>query len=223
MTTSSGVYRHEIPLGEIVGQHIRNRILSGEFGPGSRLVERDLADRFDVSRSPVREALRILEQEGLVEKLPTRGIVVKQLKRREVDEIFDIREALEGMASRLAAQRVAEGAPSDLRRLVTEAREAFLRSDETAVREANWGFHDEIIAFSGNETLQLLLTPLMDRLHWVLRQITDFERVEADHLRLAAAIESGYPDLAAAEAQRHVRTFRAMTVERLFGDGPASV
>jgi DNA-binding GntR family transcriptional regulator len=222
MLTSGGVYRHEVPLGEIVGQHIRNRILSGEFGPGSRLVERDLADRFEVSRSPVREALRILDQEGLVEKLPTRGIVVKQLKRREVDEIFDIREALEGMASRLAAQRVAEGAESQLQGLVAESREAFLRDDPVAVREANWGFHDEIIAFSGNETLQVLLTPLMGRLHWILRQISDFERIEVDHLRLAAAIDSGYPDLAEAEAQSHVRSYRAMTMERLFGDDVAS-
>ena len=218
MSVPNGVYRHDVPLGEIVGQQIRNCILSGEFLPGSRLVERDLAAVFGVSRSPVREALRLLDKEGLVEKLPTRGIVVKELNRREVEEIFDIREALEGMASRLAAQRVADGASSNLPTMVAESRAALLAHDLDAVRRANWGFHDEIIAFSGNETLQVLLTPLMGRLHWLLRQIPDFERIEVDHLRLAAAIDSGYPDLAETEAKQHVRSYRVMTMEHLFGD-----
>lgn len=217
MARSSSVYRHEVPLGEIVADKIRRLILNGHLQPGARLVERDFAAQLDVSRSPVREALRILDQEGLVEKLPTRGIIVKELTRREVVEIFDIREALEGMASRLAAERIAGGATCNLEQLVAESRAALQVDDLDAVREANWGFHDEIIAFSDNEILQQMLIPLMSRLHWVLRQITDFRRIEVDHLRLAAAIESGYPDLAAAEAQQHVRTYRTITLEQLFG------
>jgi DNA-binding GntR family transcriptional regulator len=217
MAKSNGVYRHEVPLGQIVADRIRRRILNGHILPGSRLVERDLAAVFEVSRSPVREALRILDLEGLVEKLPTRGIVVKELSRREVVEIFDIREALEGMASRRAAERIAGGARCNLKQLIADSHAALLAEDLDAVREANWGFHDEIIAFSDNEILQQMLTPLMGRLHWILRQITDFKRIEVDHLRLATAIESGYPDLAAAEAQQHVRTYRAITLEHLFG------
>ena len=218
MAASSGVYRHEVPLAEIVGDRIRSLILNGVFQPGSRLVERDLAAEFEVSRSPVREALRNLDKEGLVEKLPTRGIIVKKLTRREVFEIFDIREALEGMASRAAAQRVANGEASNLRELIADSRAALDAGNLDAVREANWGFHDEIIAFSDNQILQQMLTPLIGRLHWILRQVTDFERIEVDHLRLAAAIESGYPDIAAAEAQQHVRSYRALTVELLFGE-----
>src|SRR3954451_16460476 len=120
METSRGVYRHEVPLAQIVGDRIRSRILNGKFLPGSRLVERDLAAEFQVSRSPVREALRNLDKEGLVEKLPTRGIIVKALTRREIFEIFDIREALEGMASRGAAQRIADGESSNLRQLIAK-------------------------------------------------------------------------------------------------------
>jgi DNA-binding GntR family transcriptional regulator len=217
MARSSSVYRHEVPLGEIVADKIRRLILNGHLQPGARLVERDFAAQLEVSRSPVREALRILDQEGLVEKLPTRGIIVKELTRREVVEIFDIREALEGMASRLAAERIAGGATCDLEQLVANSRAALKADDLDAVRESNWGFHDEIIAFSDNEILQQMLIPLMSRLHWVLRQITDFQRIEVDHLRLAAAIESGYPDLAAVEAQQHVRTYRTITLEQLFG------
>jgi DNA-binding GntR family transcriptional regulator len=214
---ASSVYRHEMPLGEIVADKIRRLILNGRLQPGARLVERDLAALFEVSRSPVREALRILDLEGLVEKLPTRGIIVKELTRREVVEIFDIREALEGMASRRAAERIAGGAACNLKQLVADSRTALQADDLDAVREANWGFHDEIISFSDNEILQQMLIPLMGRLHWVLRQITDFQRIEVDHLRLASAIESGYPDLAAAEAQQHVRTYRTITLDQLFG------
>jgi len=220
MAASNGVYRHEVPLAQIVGDRIRSRILNGKFLPGSRLVERDLAAEFEVSRSPVREALRNLDKEGLVEKLPTRGIIVKALTRREIFEIFDIREALEGMASRAAAQRIADGESSNLRQLIANSRAALEAGDLDTVRESNWGFHDEIIAFSDNQILQQMLTPLIGRLHWILRQVTDFERIEVDHMRLAAAIESGYPDIAAAEAQQHVRSYRAITIEHLFGDIP---
>lgn len=217
MATSNGVYRHKLPLREIVSGEIRERILNGTFPPGSRLVERDLAEEFEVSRFPVREALRILNQEGFVENLPTRGIVVKQLKRKEVEEIFDLREALEGLASRRAAERAASGVSSGLHDLVEGSHEALVSHDLDAAHRANSAFHDEIIAFSGNEILQDVLTPLMGRLHWIFRQISDFDQVYKEHAALCEAIESGDPDRAAAAAQKHVLSYRTRTLEYLFG------
>ncbi|WP_051299618.1 GntR family transcriptional regulator [Arthrobacter castelli] len=214
--TSNGVYRHKLPLREIVSGEIRTRILNGVYPPGSRLVERDLADEFEVSRFPVREALRILTQEGFVENLPTRGIVVKQLNRREVEEIFDLREALEGLASRLAAKRVASGEVNALESLVESSRKALLSGDLDTAHQSNSAFHDEIISFSGNETLQDILGPLMGRLHWIFRQVSDFERVCREHETLREAIDSGDPDRAAAEAERHVLSYRTRTLEYLF-------
>lgn len=113
-TSSSRLYRNKKPLRDIVGEHLRNSIYDGTLPPGTRLVEQELAQQYSVSRLPVREALRILHNEGLVEHLPTRGVVVRTLDRRQVSELYDLREALEVLAARQAAARVADGAESHL-------------------------------------------------------------------------------------------------------------
>src|SRR5699024_12648833 len=104
MLVISGIYRKQRPFGDIVVEGIRTRIYDGTLEPGTRLVEREIAEEFDVSRLPVREALRILQNEGLVESLPTRGMIVCELSLRLVSELFDVREALESLAARQAAR-----------------------------------------------------------------------------------------------------------------------
>jgi DNA-binding GntR family transcriptional regulator len=217
VSPSSKLYKNEKPLRDIVSEEIRSRIFAGELRPGARLIERDLADTFEVSRFPVREALRALQNEGLVEHLPSRGMVVKTLNRQEVIELFDIREALEVLAARLAAGRAAQGSFDGLRRLVGESRAALDVGDLNAAHEANSGFHDEIIAMSGNALLESMLEPLLGRLHWLFRQISDFEQVSAEHAFLCEAILSGDPQRAASAARSHVLSYRRQTLEYLFG------
>ncbi len=216
-TPSSKLYRNQKPLRDIVGDEIRSRIFSGSFAPGTRLVERELAERFDVSRLPVREALRVLQNEGLVENLPSRGIVVKTLTERDVVELFDIREALEVLAVRLAAARVADNVPNKLRQFVNESQEAISRGELDAAHSANSQFHDEIIALSDNALLQSMLEPLLGRLHWLFRQIPDFERLSSEHDELCSAIEAGEPARAAEVARAHVLSYRRRTLAYLFG------
>lgn len=217
MTTPSRLYRHERPLREIVSDEIRDRIFSGVFAPGTRLVERNLADEFGVSRFPVREALRILHKDGLVEHLPTRGIVVRQPDRSEVEEIFDIRESLEVLAARLAAQRVASGTPSSLQEHVTASRQALETGDLDAATRSNSEFHDELIRLAGSTTLEEVLRPLMGRLHWLFAQVSDLDQVCREHDKLCAAVESGVPQEAAQEAQRHVLSYKGRTLRHLYG------
>src|SRR6478735_7604220 len=94
------------PLRESVRDTIRNRIFAGHYAPGTRLVERDLADEFKVSRLPVREALRMLRQEGILsERANSRGMVVSSLTPEQVADLFAVRLALEVLASKLAAAR----------------------------------------------------------------------------------------------------------------------
>jgi DNA-binding GntR family transcriptional regulator len=171
---------------------------------------------FAVSRLPVREALRVLLNEGLVENLPSRGVVVSTLNRRQVSELFDIREALEVLAVRQATERIAEGAQNSLEELLAEARAAFKEGDLDAAHDANSRFHDQIIALTGNELLQTLLEPLLGRLHWLFRQVSDFEQVTAEHEDLARAILSGDPERAAVSARTHVTTYRSRTLAYLF-------
>lgn len=214
---SSKLYRNEKPLRDIVGEKIRDRIVDGTFPPGTRLVERELAETFTVSRLPVREALRVLLQEGLVENLPSRGVVVRALDRRHASELFDIREALEVLAVRQATQRVAAGAEHRLGEVLLEARAAVEVGDMDAAHDANSRFHDEIITLSGNELLENMLAPLLGRLHWLFRQISSSEQVTVEHEALCAAISSGDPERAAAAARAHVLTYRALTMQYLFG------
>lgn len=213
---SSALYRNGLPMREIVYERIRDRVLNGQYVPGTRLVERDLAAEFEVSRSPVREALRRLQHEGLAESLATRGVVVKKLTRKDVTEIFDLREALEGLAARLAAERVAAGTPCNLTEYVHRAQAAVAELDFDAAHAANTEFHDQLIIFSDNDNLQATLVPLMGRLHWIFRQILDFRQVYREHDGVAHAIESGDPVEARRVAEAHVQSYRVRTLEYLF-------
>jgi DNA-binding GntR family transcriptional regulator len=212
---SEGTLREQ-PLREIVRDKIRQRIYSGQYAPATRLIERDLADEFEVSRLPVREALRMLREEGLVAERPTRGLVVRELTRADVEELFDVREALEGMSCRLAARRVTEPELLALKGLLEQAADATRRQDVDAAREANGKFHDEIPRLAGNELLRNILEPLHGRLQWLFRQTDDLELLCSEHEQLLDAIASGDADLAARVAEQHVRSSRHRTLHFLF-------
>ncbi len=205
------------PLRDQVRDEIRNRIIDGRYAPGTRLVERELADQLGVSRLPVREALRIVEAENLVEALPRRGIIVRRLSRTDVEELFDVREALESLACRLAAQRADRAGLTRLRRLVNKAAQAIERNDLNSIGEANAAFHDEVITIAANSVLSGMLEPLSDRMHWLFRQNNDPKRLWAEHLHLYEAIASGDAQAAGDDAVDHVRVNRALALSLLFG------
>ncbi|MFE1953961.1 GntR family transcriptional regulator [Streptomyces sp. NPDC059524] len=220
MTTSSSssskLYRNKKPLRDIVREHLRNSIYDGTLPPGTRLVEQELAQQFKVSRLPVREALRILHHEGLVEHLPTRGVVVRTLDRRQVSELYDLREALEVLAARQAAERVAEGAPTRLSAATERAGDAAGAGDASAVHDANSSLHEEITALAGNKLLAETLEPIVGRVDWLRRKVEDFGMIQAEHEALAAAIVAGDPEAAAPAARDHVRASRERTLKGLF-------
>ncbi|WP_432165424.1 GntR family transcriptional regulator [Streptomyces sp. bgisy031] len=215
-TSSSRLYRNKKPLRDIVGEHLRTSIYDGTLPPGTRLVEQELAQQYSVSRLPVREALRILHNEGLVEHLPTRGVVVRTLDRRQVSELYDLREALEVLAARQAAGRVAEGAENHLAATMERAGEAAGAGDAAAAHAANSSLHEEITALSGNLLLAETLEPIVGRVDWLRRKIEDFSLIQAEHEVLTEAITNGDPDAAATAARRHVRASRGRTLRGLF-------
>ncbi|WP_430594787.1 GntR family transcriptional regulator [Isoptericola sp. QY 916] len=215
---SSRLYRNSKPLRDIVGDALRAEIFDGRLQPGDRLVERDLAERFSASRHPVREALRMLAREGLVESLPSRGLVVSGLGEKQVSDLFGIREALEVLAVREATVRIAAGEPHGLGEIIEAASRAIADGDDDAAHAANARFHDEIIALAGNELLQDILQPLLGRLHWLFRQILDLDLVNQEHAALCEAMTAGDPERAAELARDHVTAYRARTMAYLFGD-----
>ncbi len=208
------------PLRDQVCDEIRRRIIEGEYAPGDRIVERELAAELAVSRVPVREALRTLRVEGFLDDVARRGVIVRRLDRRDVEELFDVRESLEVLACRLAAQHADTRGLRRLQGTLGRARKALDAGDVRMIGRANEDFHDEIIVLADHQLLANLLEPLQGRLHWLFRQIDDVRALCEEHETLYDAIASGSPETAGAEALRHVRHNREVALHLLFGTTP---
>jgi DNA-binding GntR family transcriptional regulator len=205
-------------LREQVRDLIRDRIVRGELAPGDRLVERALAEELGVSRVPVREALNLLKGEGFVQDVPRRGVIVTMLSREDVDDLFEVREALEVQSARLACQRATEEEIASLTDIAARAEQARDQGDAGTMADLNEAFHDAIPRLAHNRTLATTLEPLEGRLHWVLRQNRSPELLLREHSELAAAIADRDVERAADVARRHVETSRTICHEVMFAD-----
>ncbi|MEC3978670.1 GntR family transcriptional regulator [Amycolatopsis sp. H20-H5] len=202
-----------------VRDELRERILTGRLKPGDRLVERELAEGLGVSRVPVREAIRSLEAEGFLMVTSPRRVIVRQLAHADVEELFDVREALEGLAAGLAAERATKPDLRRLERLLADAARATEGGDPARITTLNTRFHDEIVAIAGNSLLMTVLGPLEGRLRWLTSQNEHFGELLDEHRRLFEAITSGESERARAFAVEHVRVNREVTLRALFPDG----
>jgi DNA-binding GntR family transcriptional regulator len=155
-------------LREPVKAILLQRIISGEYPPGSRLVETRIAQELGVSQAPVREALRDLEQVGAVEHQPFRGCSVRALDMPELLEAFPVRAALESLAARMAAERISEDELERLSGLLDEMAACAGQGDELGVGAANAAFHETIVEAAGNGTLERQWRQLQPHLRTVI-------------------------------------------------------
>ncbi|MBL0931048.1 MAG: GntR family transcriptional regulator [Alphaproteobacteria bacterium] len=132
---------------------LRQMILDGELPPGARLSERALGERLGGSRTPLREALRMLASEGLVRHEPNRGAVVAPLDRADIEATFELLAALEGLAGELAAQRIDDAQLAEIKALHFEMRAHHARGDRAAYFRANQEIHRHIAAAAANPVL----------------------------------------------------------------------
>jgi DNA-binding GntR family transcriptional regulator len=142
---------------------LRERILSNDIGPGTRLVMRDVANQYRASDIPVREALRMLERDGLVETAPYRGARVTTLTAKEVEETYFIRSHLESIATGLAAERITDAELAQLELLMEQMRAAVDAQDGPAFSDLNLDFHRTIVASCGNDMLRELTMDIWQR------------------------------------------------------------
>src|ERR687895_2377905 len=149
---------------------LRERILANDIAPGTRLVMRDVANEYDASDIPVREALRMLERDGLVETTPYRGARVTTLTAKEVEETYFIRSHLESIATGLAAERITDAELAQLDSLMIDMRAAVDAQDGPTFSDLNLEFHRTIVASCGNDMLRELT---MD----IWRRHSGFQRV----------------------------------------------
>ncbi len=173
---------------------IRDLIVEGELAPGSRVPERVLCDKFGVSRTPLREALKVLASEGLIDLLPNRGARIVDLTEDDIEEMFQVMGALESLAGELAARKLTEEDLAELRALHYQMALHFTRGERMPYFRLNQQIHEKIFAASGNETLVKVYRGLSGRLRRA-RYIANISRARwaeavEEHERILAALES---------------------------------
>ncbi|OGB92573.1 MAG: hypothetical protein A3G35_19275 [candidate division NC10 bacterium RIFCSPLOWO2_12_FULL_66_18] len=207
-------------LGDQVYEMLRERFRSGNLAPGTKLHEPDLAQELGVSRTPVREAIQRLQREGLVRISPHRGAFVVNLAWRDLEDLCDVREGLEGIAARLAATRISE---EELDRV-----EAGLKQREQALTDPSReperpavDFHDAILRASGNERLIREMGTIQDLLGMIR---TDSAAVAgraskslAEHWKILRALRARDPDTAERGMRAHIRTAKENILRHLVG------
>ena len=190
---------------------IREAIASGELKPGDQVVEAAMAAKIGVSRSPVREALRQLEQQGLVESVPNKGTFVAALGPEDVEEIVLLRGALEGLAARLAADRMGRRDVRTLEEIVQrmERHTGPGAHEESAFIEADAEFHSALVRFSGHRRLQRMWSEL-DPFIWLLTVHRDGVRrnerpaMADEHRALLETLSAGEPETAQQAVWGHI-------------------
>lgn len=197
-------------LREYAYDELRARIVGLELPPGTRLIERDLADELNVSRIPLREAMQRLREDGLVVVVPRQGAIVSPFTVDDVRDLFDVRESLEVLAARLAAERADDIGLERLAAQLDVARTATRDRDEAAIAAANARFHVIIVDLAANPLLESLLRPLEARVQWLFHLTRDRDATVQchEHEDLLAAIAAHDPDRAAASAFHHVHSGR---------------
>jgi DNA-binding GntR family transcriptional regulator len=189
-----------------ITETLRQAILSGKFKSGDRLTEVGLAKAFDVSRNPVREALRVLEVEGLVEISPRKGARVAVLSGEEVQEIIELRAELEGMSARYAAGRCSDEVRANLRKLLVEGNRADATRDVAVLTELNNSFHNQIAVAGKNRFLVGFMKALNEKTQWIFANRPEHNIAEnwKEHAAILEAVIAADAELASVLAKRHV-------------------
>ncbi len=154
-----------LPLRDVVFKKLRKAILTGELKPGERLMEIHLADKLGVSRTPIREAIRKLELEGLVTMIPRRGAVVAEITEKSLKDVLEVRRALDMLSAELACERITDGDKKLLKKACTEFEEAVKGGDLRIIAQKDVALHNIIVGATGNERLQQLLNNLSEQMY----------------------------------------------------------
>src|SRR6478672_1081575 len=154
---------HSLPA--LVQRELERMIVAGDLPAGAKLREAEVASMLGVSRGPVREAFRALEESGLVRLEKNRGVFVREIGIDEADHIFELRAVLDEFAGRRAAQHATPAQAAELRALVDRMEQAVARGDVDGYHVANLAFHDRIVELAGNPRLVGLYRRLVNELH----------------------------------------------------------
>lgn len=191
-----------------VAAWLRDEILDGAREPGDRLIERDLAAEIGVSRVPVRDALKILVGEGLVELRPRTWAVVREFTEQDLADLDEVRQVIEPLAFQLAAQRHRREGLLRLHRALEDEQQSARDEHSVVSRRAAADFHEIVTDLADNRLLTELMRGIRSRLRWALSQHDDLQHVAEEHVALYEAIRDRDGARAAALARAHVEASR---------------
>ena len=172
-----------LPLRDVVFNTLRQAILRGELKPGERLMEIQLANKLGVSRTPIREAIRKLELEGLVLMIPRKGAEVAEITEKNMRDVLEVRKALEELAVQLACEKITAEEIEEMKKAAEEFRMILKNKDITEIAEADVRFHDIIYMATDNQKLILLLNNLREQMY---RYRVEYLKREEAHPQLIA-------------------------------------
>ena len=205
-----------LPLRDVVFNTLRQAILRGELKPGERLMEIQLANKLGVSRTPIREAIRKLELEGLVLMIPRKGAEVAEITEKSLKDVLEIRRALEDLAVRLACEKITKDELKELKKAGDEFKKVLKSQDITEVAEADVRFHDVIYMATDNPKLIQLLNNFREQMYRFRVEYLKKDEVRpqllAEHDEIIKFITEGNKEEASRVVTRHIEN-QALTVQ----------
>ena len=182
-----------LPLRDVVFNTLREAILKGELKPGERLMELQLASKLGVSRTPIREAIRMLQQEGLAVTIPRRGAEVAKMTEKNMEDVLQIREALEILAVQLACEKVTEQQVLKLEEAVEEFERAVKTGDLKQIAQSDIDFHDKIYEAADNPRLVNLLNNIREQIYRYrveyLKEEENYPNLIEEHRKIFAGLK----------------------------------
>lgn len=208
-----------LPLRDVVFKTLRQGILTGELKPGERLMEIHLADRLGVSRTPIREAIRKLELEGLVTMIPRRGAEVAQISAQNLKDVLEVRQALDALGVQLACERITEEGLAELKEACDYFAKVTATKDATVITKADVALHDVIIRATGNERLQQMISTLSEQMYRYRFEYIKDSSYHAllieEHKRIYESIAARDKEQAVKEIQEHINNQLNTIMEHL--------
>lgn len=208
-----------LPLRDVVFKTLRKGILTGQLKPGERLMEVHLANRLGVSRTPIREAIRKLELEGLVIMIPRRGAEVAQITEKSLKDVLEVRRAMDALSVELACDRITEEEIQRLQAACTAFEEATHRKDASEIAKADVELHDIIVEATGNQRLQQLVNNLAEQMYRYrfvyIQEAEQHQQLIEEHHMIYESIVKKDKSAAAAAAMLHIDNQEASIMKQI--------
>ncbi len=197
-----------LPLRDVVFHTLRDAILKGELKPGERLMEMHLAEKLGVSRTPIREAIRMLEKEGLAITIPRRGAQVAKMTEKDLEDVLEIRDALDSLAVTTACRRMNEENAAKLDEALSDFEKAVLSEDIRAIAEADENFHNVIYQITENPKLETIVANLREQMYRYrfeyLKDNSYYRRLTEEHREIVDGLKKKDRELVRENMHTHL-------------------